>query len=320
MGLPHPEFAQLCTSFARLAIDIALETSHTFGIKSERNTEEHLGSADIANTALAEQLFLSTGLFVVIEEKLPPFSSWDASKPVIFVDPVDGSAEAGTGGCQIAAAVSLYGANGVPIYSAAASPGIRPVFRTSSTSFDGFSKTVGTILFGGPDAVYLLPLYGNRDIAPIRVPSTLPLLPTDAKYSSIALDLNFPAPCGLRKGFSAINTGIVRMPFSNIFCQMQAILGQTNAMTFGPTNMPPIENSWRRKPSCVPTSGPKAWDFIMPLAAGVGLEYRSLDGRPFTSLMPTSFVDGYIMRNRLILSHPAVWDAYAAEIVAILQI
>jgi hypothetical protein len=313
-------FVDRSITFVRTAIETALTTDRTFGMKSRDGIDEHVGTADLVSTSIALQMFSIDSALVVVEESLPPFSQWISTRPIILVDPLDGSAEAGTGGTQVAAAVSVYDAGGIPIFAAAASPGLRPVFRISENSFAGFSNTVGTILFGGPDGVFMLPLNCAPDITPLLVPQVQPLLPFESAYTSIALDLNFPAPCGFQKGFSRIKSGLIRMPFSTVFCQMQAILGQTNAITFGPVSDPLVTASWRQQHGPYAFDGPKAWDFIMPLAIGAGLEYRTLDGQTINCLSPDFFTESYVMRRRLILSHPRSWDYYASEITELLQI
>jgi hypothetical protein len=303
-------FLRDAVHFVRFASMTGLSLNNSYFEKQEAGGASHVGTADLDNTARAYEAFAGLADLLVVEEDLPSFAEWTREKTVILVDPLDGSAELGCGGSQFAAAVMRYGINGVPICGAVACPGLRPVFRLVDGNFEGFDGAMGTILFGGRDGVFILPMFPSTSAAdPIRVPLVCPAEPGSHRYTNVALDLNLPSICGLGRHVEGVDTALARMPFSNIFAQCQVVLGHANAMTLGPSQV--VE-------SCVVSgagiSGPKAWDLILPITLGVGLSLVTLAGREVSQLVPEECLDSYVLRERLILSHPDVGKLYEREI------
>ncbi len=309
-----PAFADACVTYVRDSIRRTLNIGDVFETKMEAGGVSHLGRADIDNTHLAYEQLSSFGYKTIIEEDLPPFSEWRADLPVVFVDPVDGSSEVGCGGLQFAAAVSLYDKAGVPIFTAAASPGLRPIFRQSNGSFSGFGGEVGILVFGGPTEVWMLPLWSNSSTSPIRVPTVQARSPGASAYTNVALDPNKASICGLRKSHKLTTSSISRMPYSNIFSQLQVILGQADAATLGPTTLPQEGDR-----SGIGVSGPKAWDLVMPIAHGVGLEYYSSE-KVVSAVEPSNFLESFVISSRLYLVNPSVKDLYMREIDILLDV
>ncbi|WP_217574768.1 hypothetical protein [Mesorhizobium sp. GbtcB19] len=304
MKLDQPHFEKTAVEYVRQAVLRTLQIGDSFGTKMEAGGSSHVGTADIANTDLAEAAFSQFPIKMIIEESLPPFSYWSSDEPILFVDPVDGSSEVGCGGAQFSAAVSLYGPDGIPIFSAAATPGLRPIFRTSNGRFDGFAGQMGAVIFGGPSGTWLSPLWPSQTDSAIRVALSTPRLPSSGPYTNVALDPNAASICGLRKGSKLIKAGLSRMPFSNIFSQMQVVLGQADAATLGPAQR--LQNT---PSSGQGVSGPKAWDLLIPAALGVGLSYSNRVAS-VASLNKAHCYDSFVLRERWYLSHPDVLSNY----------
>ncbi|TIX70591.1 MAG: hypothetical protein E5V30_13285 [Mesorhizobium sp.] len=172
MTFSQEHFEHVAVEYVRQAIFRTLQTGDTFQTKMEAGGISHVGDADISNTHLAETAFSPFSLKMIIEESLPPFAYWRSDEAILFVDPVDGSAEAGCGGAQFSAAVSLYGEGGKPVFSAAASPGLRPIFRLPDGSFGGFPGHMGPVIAGGPNGTWLSPLWPNENERPIKIAQT----------------------------------------------------------------------------------------------------------------------------------------------------
>ncbi len=183
-----------CVAFVQQAVVQGLQIDHDFSTKLIAGGSTHVGSTDIANTMLAEHMFSEFGLPIIIEERKPTLSEWPVGQGVILVDPLDGSAEIGTGGSQFAAGVSVYDETGSPVCGAAGSPGIRPIFRVPSPfaiggfKFNGFGNALGAIVFGGPGQLSVMPLR-NRNIGDAMLVPALPAQRLrDNPYSSVTLD------------------------------------------------------------------------------------------------------------------------------------
>lgn len=302
------ELSHSCVRYVRHAVDRTLSTGDSFRTKAEAGGESHVGTSDLDNTALAYEVFSQFSPTLIIEESEPTLRDWKAGHGIIFVDPVDGSAEVGCGGLQFASAVSVYDSYGMPVFAAAASPGLRPIFRIDDSRFDGFARSTGVVLYGGPQGVWMEPLWPEGDLAPTLIHGSPARDPASSLYTNVALDLNRAAICGLRKTHKQTATSIARMPFSNIFSQMQVMLGQADAMTLGPTLEVP-----KNEQVGIGYSGPKAWDLVMPLSVGLGLEYQHRDGTPLRKLTPESFLDSFVMRERLFLGDPSVLPQYIED-------
>lgn len=290
-----------CLHYVRTAVSRALSLGDAYSFKVESGQPSHVGAADHANTRLAHEMFDGYGASLVIEEDAPALSVWTPGQPVIMVDPVDGSSELGCGGIQFSAAVSVYDVDGRPICGAAASPGLRPIYRTPTGSYLGIANggaASGAVVFAVRNRLFLDTLAGG---SLITVPEIEPRAPSSGEYTSVALDPNDMFACGLRKARSGKGPAIARMPFSNIFGQLQVILGQADAATLGPTRAKPF-------------SGPKAWDLILPLTQAAGLQLVDEARATVDRLVRDDFQEGFVLNRRLFLAHPKVVDVYAEEI------
>lgn len=231
----------------------------------------------------------------------------------MFVDPIDGSAELGSGGSQFSVAITKYAPGGIPIFSAVACPGMRPVFKDKNNSFSGFDKTIGTVLYGSPEGVFLLPMFDDNNVAkPLRVEPPCAIKPNSSQYSSVNLDLNLPSACGLGKHIEGVSTALCRMQFSNIYAQCQVIMGHANATTFGPSQNVPTSRQ-----SGIGISGSKAWDVILPLIQGVGLIAKRESGGIVTHMTPDDCLDSYVLRDRIVVAHKDVIEQYETEIITL---
>ena len=170
-------------------------------------------------------------------------------------------------------------------------------------------SSMGAIIFGGLQGVFLLPLFSSQALIPIRLPSPNPVFPDEESYTSINLDLNLPGMCGLGKHIPNISTALSRMIFSNIFSQCQVILGQANAATLGPSvSVAPHIKSGNG------ISGPKAWDLVLPILLGVGLEVQTLEHKKISTMTPKYCLDSFVLRDRIIIAHKETIDAYCSDL------
>lgn len=299
--MDHGIMLDRCIAYVRRAIREGMSPDQRFMSKRVNSGESHVGSVDIANTSLAHLYFSDLGMSLIVEEDGPKLADWAHDKWVIFVDPLDGSAEMGTGGAQFAAAVSVYNAEGQPVCGAAASPGIRPIIPSNypgsdaEHGFTGFHDEMGALIFGSPDQVYLLPLNGIDLHQAIPVPVVPGRRLGDSIYSSISVDPNQSFICGFRKAIVGLEAGLAKVSFSNIFSQIQLILGQTDVVTIGPT---PKQKKMR---------GSKIWDLVMPLNSGAGVRAFVIRDGVIAERggIDRSWVnDGFVLQERLYLTRP----------------
>jgi len=309
INFDEKSFEYKAINFVQRAVIRALQLNDNYFEKNEAGGPSHVGTADMVNSTMAKALFEDDADLLIIEEELIPFHSWTEQKTVVFVDPIDGSAELGSGGSQFAAAVTKYDTAGRPSFAAVACPSLRPVFRSISGGFQGFGSSMGAIIFGGLQGVFLLPLFSSQALIPIRLPSPHPVFPAEGSYTSINLDLNLPGMCGLGKHIPNISTALSRMIFSNIFSQCQVILGQANAATLGPSvSVAPNIKSGNG------ISGPKAWDLVLPILLGVGLEVQTLEHKKISTMTPKYCLDSFVLHDRIIIAHKETIDDYCSDL------
>lgn len=279
--------------FVQEALGVILQPGTMTG---QTKTEPGIGESiqtgnDLAATTIARNCFPAAhaNKRLKIEEvasaRPDHFDEW------VIVDPVDGSGNdyAMIKGLTAAAAGLIE--NNRATSGAIGSPGVFCATLTTNNKTVGTSH-MGTIIWSDHNKVYFGPHNSKQQFV---LPPARPMDPDTGRQTMLA-DVNNATLCGVAP---ALNLPVCMQAIaSNVLSQMEVIMGHAAAAMLGP-------NMDANGTIC---NGPKAWDLAAPMALAHlnGLSYYDIDsGKKVSDFTPELFTpDGWVLRHRLVLTHP----------------